>query len=215
MLHYSCAARGRTKAIQEFLQNNSTRIKMKPKINLPIHSYSRYLESKTAAQCNLFCRSFVLFFLAIHIHSRVSHKTNCVLTWSHLILPQDLAFQGQLLICGENCGFLWSLLVISFFGDPGKVLTTVGEDKWMKCLPHFQLTSQQLYPACTAVSVRYGRICRLGVWDFFGPEVWHSLSFFWSFPLFGLCFQLTWIYKTIQVRLYTLMCCNCRRIFSD
>ena len=37
------------------------------------------------------------------------------LTWSNLIKPHDLVFQGHLLDWGGNGGFLWSLLAISFF----------------------------------------------------------------------------------------------------
>lgn len=63
--------------MQEFLQNNSTRIKRKPKINLPRHLYFRYLASKTAGQCNLFCRSFVLFFLSTYSFTSLSQDQLC------------------------------------------------------------------------------------------------------------------------------------------
>lgn len=70
------------------------------------------------------------------------------------------------------------------------------EDKWM---PHFQVDLwQQL---CTQHAQRW--LAYWWRWDCFGGEVFYS--FFQSFSVLALSFQLTWICNTIQV--FTVLCC--------
>jgi len=122
-----------------------------------------------------------------------------------------------LLICGENCGFLWSLLVISFFGGPDKVPSPTvvcqwSEELWMtKLLPHFHAKFRR----SSLPGMHWAQIFMEGgwwIWEFLAGNVLF-LSFFWSFSVLASILQRTYMRNSIQV--YTILSFNCHTIAAE
>lgn len=142
-------------------------------------------------------QSFISRFLWT---SRLRNQTN-ILTWSHLIKPQDFVFQGQLLIWDGNDGFLCSLLVISFFD------VYSFKDFYPQWMKHFYLAFMLhdscltfALQACTQDAVRQGKYISNGLkkWTF-SSIVLRFSTLFWRSSVSKLLMQQTWMFNKLQV----------------